>query len=197
MGNGDELLQRFGLNYITPIENLPSILEHGLLSRSAMLARGVGFVDISDHDVQALRERQDPVYGRPIHDYVPLFLNHRNAMLYSRKELQDRLVILTIDRRVSSGPGVLFCDGNAAAVDTVFSTDTNILAPCREALEAEYWTGVKDGRRRRMAEVLVPDVVPCDAIVRAVCNNTELLGRIQREFDLSASVDTSFFFADR
>lgn len=197
MGIGEDLIRRFGLHYIIPSSNLASVLENGLLSRNEMLARRIHFDDISDHEVQVHRERHDPVHGRPIHDYVPLYLNHRNAMLYRRKEIQDRLVILIIDREVTSRPGVLFCDGNAASAATSFSIDPDILGPSRAALEADYWKNVPDGTRRRMAEVLIPDEIPRDAIARAVCNNQGLVTQIRREHDLYASVDASKFFENR
>lgn len=194
MGLGSELIRRFGLHFMTPAANLESILAHGLLSRNAMLARGIAFVDMSDHEVQALRRRPEPVFDRSIHDYVPLYLNHMNAMLFRRRELRDSLVVLQIRSAIAAQPGVVFCDGNAAAADTGFAPDPDILGASLEALEAEYWIEVEDGRRRRMAEVLIPDVIPADAIEGVVCNNHELAERIHFEHDLYPSVDTSKFF---
>jgi hypothetical protein len=194
VGLGMDLIRRFGLHFMTPFENLGSILEHGLLSRNEVLARGVSFVDISDHAVQAHRRRPEPVFGRSIHDYVPLYLNHMNAMLYSRREIRDSLVILEVDREVAEQAGALFCDGNAAAADTEFSTEPDVLIRAREALEAEYWRNVEDGTRRRMAEVLVPDMVSTDSIGRAICNNQALVAKIRQEHDLYASLDTTKFY---
>ena len=194
MGLGADLIRRFGLHFMTPVENLGSILEHGLLSRNAMLTRGVAFVDISDNEVQDLRRRPEPVFGRSIHDYVPLYLNHMNAMLYRRRELRESLVILEIYSAITAQPGVLFCDGNAAAAGTEFSTDPDVLSTAAEALDAEYWTDIADGKRRRMAEVLIPDSVPTDAIGRAICNNRELAARIREEHDLYASLDPTKFY---
>jgi hypothetical protein len=194
LGPGADIIRRFGLHFMTPIENLGSILQHGLLSRNEMLIRGVSFVDISDSEVQNLRRRPDPVVGRSIHDYVPLYLNHMNAMLYRRREMSARLVILEVYSAIAALPGVLFCDGNAAAAGTAFSTDPDVLIASTEALEAEYWTDIEDGKRRRMAEVLIPDMVPTPAIGRAICNSRELAVRIRHEHDLYASFDPTKFY---
>lgn len=194
MGIGADLVRRFGLHFMTPIENLGSILQHGLLSRNQMLIRGVEFVDISDSEVQDLRRRPEPVFGRSIHDYVPLYLNHMNAMLYRRREISASLVILEIYSAIAAQPGVLFCDGNAAAAGTEFSTNPDVLTTSTKALEAEYWTDIEDGKRRRMAEVLIPDMVPTAAIGRAICNSRELAAQIRHEHDLYASFDPTKFY---
>lgn len=189
-----DLVRRFGLHFLTPIENLASILEHGLLSRTTMLGSGVPFVDISNHEVQQLRSRPDPIFGRPIHDYVPLFLNPRNPMLYFHRARQNRLVILRIDPAIVETEDVLFCDGNAAASRTQFSTEPEILAGALEVLEAGYWSGLADGTRRRMAEVLIPDSIPPEYVDRAVCRDHGLAQTIREEHDLYASVNSAMFF---
>lgn len=57
------------LYHLTHVDNMPSILKHGLLSHNSAHARGLVMEDLSDPDVQdrrADRRRGD----RPLHDYV-------------------------------------------------------------------------------------------------------------------------------
>jgi hypothetical protein len=68
------------LYHITAIENLRSIMDVGLQPHSKM--DEVAYVDISDWQVQEKRRCLDPVFGRPLHDYVPTYLNPRNPMLF-------------------------------------------------------------------------------------------------------------------
>lgn len=72
------------LHYITPIENVPSILRHGILShvRAARLT----------HRSVAMREMQDrrskvvvPGAGRRLHEYANLYLCARKPMLFKRQ----------------------------------------------------------------------------------------------------------------
>ena len=196
MGEQDSihLARQMGLHYIAAVENLESILEHGILSRTEMIARGGFFADISDPEVQARRERWEPILGRPIHDYVPLYLNPKNPMLYVRKALQDRLVILEVDPDAVLTHSTIYTDGNAAASGTGFSLDPDILLRARDALEAAYWTDVYDGKRRRMAEALIHGRIAPEAISQAACRTALLADQVASQHGLYASADPTKFF---
>jgi hypothetical protein len=188
------IVAEFGLHYITHKRNLESIRSRGLLSLNEVLRRGLSRADISDQDVQSLRERREPIWNRSIHDYVPLYLNPKNPMLSKRRELRDELVILKIQRGVARSGEVIFCDGNAASAATKFSLDEQILTSCREALRAEYWTGVEDGKRRRMAEVLVHQRVAPDRILAVLCPSALVANEVKTELGLYAVSSPSRFF---
>ena len=139
---------------------MPSIREHGLLSHNAAQQAGAVSVDISDQDVQE-RRANISVFGRPLHDYVPLYFNPKNPMLFVRRELRDALVILLLDRELLVQDGVVFSDGNAASGPTNFFNDVSRLADLDWAcIRDEYWNDHEDGTRIRCAEVLVPDAIP-------------------------------------
>ena len=157
------------LFHITSIENLPSIAQSGLASHNRAHEDFVPD-DISDTDVQERRRRKrDPLYRRPLHDYVPLYFRARNPMLYVRKEIQARLAVLYVAGSVLGDPGVLFTDGNAAAANTRFFDSLDDLTQLDwECLKAEDWTLHEDGKRKRCAEVLVPHHIPRRRIKRIV-----------------------------
>lgn len=180
--------------HLTHQVNLLGILEHGILSWTEVRARGLNPVDISLAAAQQWRENKEPVYLRKIHDYAPLYLNPKNPMLFSRREMQKQLVILEISPSVMLGNQYLYADGNAASHDTQFSTDQTILERSLRALEADYWEDFHDGKRRRCAEVLIHPSVAPRFIVRAVCNNRPLAEQVGRDTHLAVTVDRKMFF---
>ena len=148
------------LYHITHVDNMPSIREHGLLSHNAAQQAGLVSVDISDPNVQE-RRADKSVFGRPLHDYVPLYFNPKNPMLSVRRERQDNLVILFLDRELLVQDGVVFSDGNAASGPTNFFNDVSRLADLDWAcIQEGYWNDYEDGTRIRCAEVLVPEAIP-------------------------------------
>ena len=98
---------------MTHKDNLPSILRQGLLSHNAAHGGGHNARNIADPNVTGIRARKvEPIHGRLINDYVPLYFNPKNAMLYVRKHIQDDIVILGIDPNVILEPQSIFTDGN-------------------------------------------------------------------------------------
>lgn len=63
------------LYHLTAFENLPSIAEHGLLSRNDLRAHGLLFEDVADPDI--LRDRGD------LDRYVPFHFFPRNPFDYA------------------------------------------------------------------------------------------------------------------
>lgn len=183
------------LYYMTHHENLASILERGILCHSRVVRDCVQRVDISDPGVQQWRERCEPVFGRPIHDYVPLYFNPRNPMLSRRRQLQNALVILVISNRaLDCKDSVLFADGNAACKATRFSASACILSGSAPVLQADNWHDIPDGKRRRCAEALVHQHLRPQLITSVVCSNAALAGLLHARLGVQAVVDASLFF---
>ena len=160
----DTEYSRYGIDFLyhfTHVDNMPSIREHGLLSHNAAQQAGLVSADISDPNVQERRRNISLLGGRPLRDYVPLYFNPKNPMLYVRREIQDHLVILFFDRELLVQDGVVFTDGNAASDSTNFFNDVSRLADLDwDCIRAEYWNDYPDGTRIRCAEVLVPHAIP-------------------------------------
>ncbi len=163
------------LQYITSVENVPSIMEHGLLSHR--LAERYKHVSIANPSVQDVRARKRLPNGRLLHDYVNLYINARNPMMYVkvRNEDHQQFCVLRVDRTVIGLPGVIVADGNAATGWTRFDPPvTGLELIDAEALFAEYWS---DGRKC-CAEVLVPDSVEPNYIFGAYASCDTALQRI-------------------
>jgi len=124
-------IRKHNINYlyrIESIDNLSSVLEHGLLSYNRIHELGILNKDISDELVQERRhKKRDSIYNRPVHDYVPLYFSPKNIMLWVRKEMQKDIVFLGIDPQVLLESTTIFSDGNAASYDTKFYTGTEML----------------------------------------------------------------------
>ena len=65
---------------ITSIENLESILIHGILSKNKV-SNLTRHIDISNAEVQHRRDNVVLPNGKMLHDYANLYFNPRNAML--------------------------------------------------------------------------------------------------------------------
>lgn len=181
--------------HMTHKDNLAGILQHGILSHSDVLARDdVLATDISDAGAQRWRDREEPVNRRAIHDYAPMYINPKNPMLFVRRSMQHEIVILKVSPEVLQDGQHIFSDGNAASRETIFSSDSTVIAESLPAINSEYWSNCIDGKRRRCAELLVyPKVHPVH-IISAICSNNALAEEIARETNLQIEVIPSMFF---
>ncbi|GIV59240.1 MAG: hypothetical protein KatS3mg043_0329 [Rhodothermaceae bacterium] len=187
------------LHYITPIENLPSILEHGLLShrRAARLQHQT----VAMPAVQARRAKVRVPGGRKLHEYVNLYLHARNPMMYKRRSQHTRLCILSVSHHVLDLPGVVVTDRNASSDYVRFAPAPNGLAIVRgDLVFAKSWDHPNQIDKWRhasikCAEVLVPDRVDTTFVSGAYvsCEATE---RAVKEVapDLVTSINPDLFF---
>lgn len=192
------ILNDYGINYIyhmTHIDNLTNILQNGILAHNNSLVN----IDISNKEVNDRRNSIEPIYHRNIHSYVPFYFNPKNAMLYSKKDMQGYLVILAIDKKLIYQDNSLFTDGNAAASITKFYKHlTKIQYLNWNCLNAKTWFNIEDGKRMRMAEVLVFDKVQTKYIQKIYCNNNHIKQYIENllpnNLEIKVEVNTTLFF---
>ena len=207
----EEQYQRYRINYLyhfTHVNHFASILSHGLMPRNRAEYRGYITSDISNSDVQELRATKQ-VNGRPLHDYVPLYFTPRNPMLYVRRDNQDEIVILCLEKELLCREGSVFTDGNAASDATRFCNTSEELEQLDwECLRSVRWNEFPDGRRKRCAEVLVPNYVSAHCIQLAVTRTEESGERVAQDIrterasgrlsvpEIPVEVLTRWFFDD-
>jgi len=182
------------LYHMTHIDNLSSILLYGLLPHGNVHQK----TDISDRDVNKRRARNEPIYSKPIHSYVPFYFNPKNPMLYVRSNLSKHIVILQMNQELLYAKGSLFTDGNASCDSTSFySNPSNLKELDWTCLRAkENYLGLYDGKRKRMAECLVPNKVSAVNIEKILVNSFETkqkVDTITRKM-IPCCVDTNYFF---
>lgn len=165
-----------GLHYIVAIENVESIAALGILSHKAAAAHP--HLDVSMAEIQDLRDKKvipdvRLARQRKLHEYANLYLHARNPMMSVRRNQHAELCVLQVDTAVLDLDGVVVSDGNAASDYSLYEAAPGGLRIVDEELTfARWWTDpVKpvywEKKRRKCAEVLVPDVVDPSFIVGA------------------------------
>ena len=195
-----ERLELMELHYVTPICNIPSILQHGILSRvraSRLQHRSVAMQIIQDR-----RTRVRVPGGRPLHEYANLYICGRNPMLFKRLDQRETICVLSVSTDVLDLPGVIITDSNA-------SSDYVRFAAAPEGLRivnhdhtfAEYWTDqdiIQQWRKKaaKCAEVLVPGRVE-PRFVRGVYVCSDEVGADVSALNtgLKVAVDRHLFFS--
>jgi len=166
----EQFRERKYLYHCTALENLPSILEHGIVSRNAIGNGQITFRDTSNQEVQKLRSKKD-VFGRELnlHDYVPLFFTDDTPTIHVMRKVCPCCVLCVSADIVDKASEYVFTDGNAASKYTTFFTDMRDL----QKLDLITIDGQQDPRefifndvmkRKKQAEFLVKGRVPPDLI---------------------------------
>ncbi|MFA5864470.1 MAG: DUF4433 domain-containing protein [Phycisphaerae bacterium] len=181
------------LYHLTALRNVGSILAFGIFSYNA--AQDVPHSDISWSEVQARRTKGFLASSLNLHYYVPLFFATHTPMQYVLTHptthsqpvlMQDQLAILIVDaQQVFSYPGILFTDGNAASYDTKFLNEPDELEEVNwSIIRNTTFCYTRDLKRRKSAEVLIPQHLPSDAISEIIVYNEHARNNLTRELDL-------------
>lgn len=152
------------LHYITHIDNLKSILQNGILCYNK--AKKIQCKSIADPEIQKRRNKVIPGANRKLHDYVNLYFNARNPMMFKRKDIHKELAVLWVDSTILDETGVVISDRNASSDYARFypspggleSLDGTLVYAddWRHEDTFQYWKR----KSAVCAEVLVPNFVP-------------------------------------
>jgi hypothetical protein len=187
------------LHYITPIQNVLSIMNHGILCHQK--AKQLNHASVAMQEIQEIRAKRVIPGGRPIHSYVNLYLCARNPMMCKRAAQHKSLCLLRIDTEVLDLPGVVIADGNAASGYTGFWTSKTGLDKIDfDLVFAEWWTDsnqIQQWHKARVkcAEVMVPDRID-PRFVQGAYVSCQESQRLLEEigFELPITVDHKLFF---
>jgi hypothetical protein len=187
------------LHYITPICNIPSILQHGLLSH--VRAAKHKAVSIAMQEIQDRRSTVTVPGGRKLHEYVNLYICARNPMLYKRRSQRDELSVLSISTDVLDLAGVVVSDANASGNYVRFAAAPAGLRIVNRALTfADDWTDpdrIQYYRKKaaKCAELLVPNRIDPQYIRCAyVCSEAVRQELLTETESLSVQVNSHLFF---
>ena len=190
------------LHYIAHIDNIPLILKLGILSHNQIRSRDIQHQSVALEGVQEIRADRIVPNARRLHDYVNLYINARNPMLYKLRSMHRTLSILRVSPEVLDLDGVVISDQNAARGLVRFH-------PAPDGLEfididdvfAKSWTqhdndhDIYQHRGRMCAEVLVPDMVDSEYIIGAWVSYQETQDRILADNkELEVDVNCYLFF---
>lgn len=158
-----------GLYYITHIANLPSILEHGILSHAQVEKRQIPFTPIYDLQIVSGRQAKSAPNGKSLWDFANLYFQPRNPMLYrviSERNKND-IVIIGLRPDILRQVGVFVSTGNAASSPSDILPVPNGLNAIYEmwnVINSEWWKEEDGSKRKIMAECLVPEYISPDFI---------------------------------
>ena len=164
------------LYYITHKDNLKSILKYGIFSHRhaekwGLLGRLIAKKTvIYDKDIINIR-RDKKFKDRSLWDYANVYFQARNPMLYQviKKFRSEEIVLLQINPDIIKLPGAVVTDGNAASESTDFFENESIKKSLNNLddtlFNRDYWTDIYDGKRKIMAEVLIPNKIPSKNII--------------------------------
>lgn len=157
------------LYYITHINNIPSILEQGILSHALVEQRNIPYTPIYDTQIVTNRRTKSTPTGDSLWDFSNLYFQPRNPMLYRviNEKNKNDVVVIGVRPDVMNLQDVFVTTGNAA------SSPSQILS-VKEGLKAisqmwnvvynEWWKEEDGSKRKIMAECLVPDLIMPDYI---------------------------------
>lgn len=189
------------LHYICPTTNVPSIMSQGIVSHRA--AKQLDHHSVADPTIQDRRSVARVPGGLRLHDYVNLYFNGRNPMMFTvvGSNGVDLMCLLRVSPNVLDLPGVVITDCNASSDYVRFSDSATGLGRIdSDEVFARYWTHADyyaqlRHKSRMCAEVLVPDVVDSSYVLGAYVASDAAAQSLQADTpSLSVSTDKYKFF---
>lgn len=95
------------LHYITAIANVPSILQHGILSHS--LADQLAHHSVAMPEIQERRRDKRIPGARLLHEYANLYFDAHNPMLSRCRGRNNEICVLQINPIVPGCPWSDYC----------------------------------------------------------------------------------------
>lgn len=168
------MLKLRGLYYITHIDNIPSILDRGILCHRRVEEEEIKFTPIYDTEIVSNRKNRKLPDGRNLWDFANLYFQPRNAMLYrvvffSNISIEE-IAIIGLKSTILDRDDILITTGNAASPYTEILAKKDLskekaqkyIKNIREKVEKEWWAYEDGSKRELMAECLVPEKVTPD-----------------------------------
>ncbi len=184
---------------IMPMDNVPSVLEHGILSyeRAAKLAHH----SVAMQPVQDKRDQKHVPGGLRLHQYANLYFHARNPMLFKRLDEVGRLCVLRVSINVLRIDGAVITDQNAASDYVRFLHPSQWRLLAFDDIYAMDWRHPNDPvafwrhKARKCAEILVPHRIEPGLLAGAYVVDSAAATRLQGlGFGLPVVVDSVLFF---
>lgn len=193
----NEKYQIWVAHHMTHIDNLRPILQAQEL-RSYNLMRGQSYRNLANEDVQAGRAAiVVPVTGKPLHDYVPLYLGFKTPMVATNQAHNEDLLFLRFPLDILATPGSIVSDGNARSKSSKFYLFTGLEIFSNldiGAIRTVKYAKDPELKRKKQAEVLIPDRLPMSQMFDMICYSESAKTRalsILREFGIKKAVNVN------
>ncbi len=181
-----------------PIENIPSVLKHGILSHDG--CSKLPHTDVSMSEIQERRDQKKVPGGLKLHKYANLYFDARNPMMYKRKEQYENLCVLQVSVDVLKIEGTVLADMNAAADMVSFFPPDYLNRLKFDKIYTKDWTDndrIEYLRKKayKCAEVLIPHCIDSNYINGAYVATTNARKKlISQGFELEININPNIFF---
>ncbi len=153
-----------GLYYITHVDNLPSILQRGILAHRVVEESGIPYTPIYDKSIVSNRQKRTTPDGRSLWDFANLYFQVRNPMLYRilHEKRDSDIAVIGVRPLVLKEPQGFVALGNAASGATEILPTSDGLSRITEIwdeISSDWWNAVDGSKRKIMAEYLAPNCI--------------------------------------
>lgn len=184
---------------ITPIENIPSILEHGILSNHR--SSGLPHSTVALEEVQEKRRAVRVPNGFLLHEYANVYFHARNPMMSRRRDAAQSLCVLRISADILQIPDAVITDQNAASRYVRFYPATSIGVLDLDYIFAPNWKHPDDQIEEwrhssaKCAEALIPHKIPQNYLLGAYMVGDAAKRALEASgFGLPITVNADLFF---
>lgn len=193
------MTKRPGFYNIMPIYNIPTVIEKGILSNRK--ADKIRHKSIALQEVQDRRDEKKVPGGLCLHDYANIYFDPRNPMMYKKRNLAEKLCVLTINAEIMDLANVVVSDRNASSSYARFySPIEGIRKLDFQIIFMTSWTSDNpftemSQKSIKCAEVLVPNHIPYEYISSAlVVNETAMKELMKLGFEKKIEINSKVFF---
>lgn len=184
---------------ITPLVNIPSILQMGILSH--VEASKLPHHSVALPEVQDKRDKIQIPGGQALHEYANVYFHARNPMMSRRREEAHSLCVLRVSPEILKIPGAVITDQNAVSRYVKFSAPERLKSMDLDYIFAACWKHPNDQIQEwrhssaKCAEALIPKRIPPEFLLGAYVVN----GAVRTEltalgFALPIDVNADLFF---
>jgi putative nucleotidyltransferase with HDIG domain len=178
--------------HFTHVDNLPGILEHGLLSTNEKNRLGIKHTAIAYTDIQSRRSCMKVPCGPGgvVHDYVPLYFCKRSSMLLAviNGKIADQQLIIYFEFPISvmnQYPWVLTdASANTSMPPNFYDNDENLCKLKWEHIDSKKWGKFSEKEKQaRQAELLIHKQIPITAVSKIIVWNESIRDYILKEYE--------------
>ncbi len=184
---------------ITPLVNIPSILEHGILSHAQ--ASKLPHHSVALQEVQDKRDRVQIPGGRVLHEYANVYFHARNPMMSRRRNEAHTLCVLRVSTEILKIPGAVITDQNAVSQYVKFSAPDRLKFMNLDYVFAANWKHPNDQIEEwrhssaKCAEALIPKKIsPIYLLGAYVVNEAVRTELATLGFALPIDINADLFF---
>lgn len=177
--------------HFTHVDNLPGILEHGLLSTNEKKRLGIEHTTIAYADIQSRRSCMDVPCGcgGVVHDYVPLYFCKRSSMLLAvvNGKIADQPFIIYFEFPIcimNQYPWVLTdASANTSMPPNFYDTEENLSNLKWQHIDSSKWGFTEKVKQARQAELLIHQNIPVTAASKIIVWNESIRDYVLEEFE--------------